>query len=92
MKTTLLIVGLFILAGCSLSSPYVDAEYGVATRAVQDQQVAFPEAPYAQQIPEGLGGITAEEVMNSHNQSYAKQEQGAGSMSFGLIGSSSGGE
>jgi len=73
MKTALIIVGLLLLAGCNPAAQ-LDQEYSKATQQVQDQQVAYPDAPFAKQTPEGMEGITAEAIMNTANKTYAVKE------------------
>ena len=91
MKTSLLIIGLFVLAGCS-SAPYLDAEYGLANQEAQDRQIAYPDAPFATTTPAGLDGIMAEEVMKAHSKTYAEKPVQTETLSFGLIGDSQGGK
>lgn len=65
---------LFLAAGCS-STPYLDRKFGKATQASLDQQVAYPNYRFAKKVPEGMVGITAEEVMDIYNKTYAEKPQ-----------------
>jgi hypothetical protein len=77
MKTVtvgLLMIVLTLLAGCA---PYanLDRQFGRATQASLDQQVAYPDYRYAKGTPEGMAGINAEEVMDIYNQTYAEKPE-----------------
>ena len=64
MKYGLLLIGLLLGAsGCaSMQEAYhLDREIGQASRASWEQQVAYPDAQ-TKQVPEGVAGITAEEI------------------------------
>ncbi|MCD6526027.1 MAG: hypothetical protein J7K75_03435 [Desulfuromonas sp.] len=75
MRAFLFIIAVsFVLSGCaSFEEAYhLDREFGEASQATWDQQIAYPEAPYADNVPETLSGITAEEVMSVHNETFAE--------------------
>ncbi|OQY25065.1 MAG: hypothetical protein B6I37_02340 [Desulfobacteraceae bacterium 4572_35.2] len=64
-----------VLSGCaSFEEAYqLDQEFGEASQITWDQQVANPDYRYAESMPENLSGITAEEVMNVHNETFAEE-------------------
>lgn len=78
MKFTTIAVSLsFLLAGCASleEAYYIDREFGQAQMASWDRQVAYPDNRHADKVPEGVAGITAEEVMSVHNRTFAKEPQ-----------------
>ena len=91
MKYKVLVIG-FILAlgGCaplektSFEEAYmVDQEFGQATQAAWANQVAYPDRQTVK-IPEGTEGITAEEIMDVYNQTFAEEPQQINVLEFGL--------
>jgi len=89
MKYTVLIIGLLVgLSGCaSFEEAYIyDHEYGQATQATFDSQVAYPDTQM-QEGPEGIAGITAEELMGVYNGTFAEKPQ---QMNILTLGSTSG--
>lgn len=50
---------------------HTDQNFGNASEETFAQQIAYPERPYAGETPEGMAGITSEEVMDVHNRTYA---------------------
>jgi hypothetical protein len=59
-----------LLSGCAVSQ--LDQEFGLATKASLDQQIVHTDNPHEGKIPEGMEGISAEELMNAYNSSYSK--------------------
>ena len=86
MKYKVLFIG-FILAlgGCaSVEEAYVlDREFGQATQAAWASQVAYPDRQTVK-TPEGTEGITAEEIMDVYNQTFAEKPQQINVLDFGL--------
>lgn len=86
MKYKVLVIG-FILAlgGCaSVEEAYVlDREFGQATQAAWASQVAYPDRQTIK-TPEGTEGITAEEIMDVYNQTFAEKPQQINVLDFGL--------
>lgn len=80
LTLALLVLGL-TLAGCT-SYPNLDREFGQATRTSLKRQVAFPADSHVRKVPEGMGGISAEEVMDTYNQTYAEKWQKTDAYSF----------
>ena len=70
MKTLWIGVAL-LLAGCSSVTEMnrIDQDYGRAARAAWDAQAAGSSA----RAPEGLAGITAEEIMAVYNGTFAEE-------------------
>lgn len=60
-------------AGCaSFQEAYdTDRNFGKASEETYAQHIAYPERPYAGETPEGMAGITSEEIMDVHNKTYA---------------------
>jgi len=73
-RIILAIIGVMLLGGCGIfNEAYVlDNEFGVATRASFDNQIAYPDYRYAGVNPEGLEGINAEGAMDVYNKSFAE--------------------
>lgn len=70
----LLLLGILTLTGCSAfeEAYYVDREFGKASQAAWDQQIVNKGQPYGDQTPEGMAGVTAEEVINVHTKTFAE--------------------
>ena len=62
-----------MVVGCS--SMKVDREFGSAQKNSWAKQIAYPESPYNDQKIEGIAGITAEEIMTVHNQTFAEKPE-----------------
>jgi hypothetical protein len=72
MKKMLVVpLALGLLVGCS-STPYVDKEFGQATRTAFETQIADQTYRHAEQTPEGLEGIVAEEVMTVYTDDFGQ--------------------
>lgn len=65
----------FVLSGCASMEEayYLDREFGEASMATWDQQVEFSDYRHADKAPVTLSGITAEEVMDVHNETFAEE-------------------
>jgi len=65
-----------IFSGCS--ALYTDREFGKAQMISADRQIAYPDYRYAQETPNTLEGILAEDVMQGYSESFkegfSKQE------------------
>ena len=89
MKYRVLMIGLLLgLGGCaSLEEAYIyDREFGQAIQTSLDSQIAYPDRQQ-NRTPEGSEGITAEEIMNVYNQTFAEKPQ---QINVLKLGSSSG--
>ena len=86
MKYLLLIVFGLLLTGCaSFQEAYIlDQEFGVASEAAWQQQIAVPAPSSADRVPMGIEGITAEEIMGVHNGTFAEKPMKQSVLSFGL--------
>jgi hypothetical protein len=75
-----------LLAGCASMEEayYVDREFGLAQQAAWDKQVAYPDYRHVAKIPEITEGITAEEIMNIYNQTYAEEPEQVDVFQLGL--------
>lgn len=76
MRAFLLTIAIIIvLGGCASveEAYYLDQEFGEASQITWDQQVANPDYRYVDKVPDTLGGITAEEVMAVHNETFAEK-------------------
>jgi hypothetical protein len=74
----LLLPGILMLAlftGCASfqEAYYIDHEFGQASQAAWDQQIVNKNQPYGDQPAEGLAGITAEEIIDVYNQTFAEK-------------------
>ena len=76
-RLTLIIAALALLAGCaSFEEAYhLDREYGLASQAAWDQQVAYPDYRYAVKTPEVTEGIIAEEIMDVYSETFAEEPE-----------------
>lgn len=86
MRTiALMTITLACLAGCASfeEAHHLDREFGVAQRASWNQQILHAE-PQDMTAPEGLEGITAEEVMNVYNGTFAKEPAKVNTFEFGI--------
>ncbi len=75
-----------LLAGCATleEAYYVDREFGQANQAAWDKMVAYPDYRHAGKTPEGTEGITAEEIMDVNNQTFAEKTQKTDIFQFGI--------
>jgi hypothetical protein len=76
MKSAILTVlsGALLLSGCaSFEEAYtLDREFGQASQAAWDQQIANPGVEIAA-APTGQEGITAEEIIGVYNKTFAEK-------------------
>jgi len=77
---------LFLLAGCaSMEEAYIlDREFGKAQMAAWDQQIINQNHPHGTIPPEGIEGITAEEIMGVYNGTFAEKPEKTEVLSFGV--------
>lgn len=93
MKTlTLIIAGALLLAGCASfeEAYYVDREYGQASMASWDQQIAYPDYRFANKAPVGSEGITAEKIMDVYNNTFAEPPKKQDVFQIDLTGENNG--
>jgi len=69
------LAGLVLASGCASMEEayYLDREFGQASQASFDQQILYPDYRYADQVPEGVPGIIAEEIMGVHIETYSEK-------------------
>jgi len=73
MKKTLLIMASgLLLAGCVAEAPYIDKEFGMATRDAFDSQIVHKDGQYADKSVEGMPGIHAEKVMETYHETFSE--------------------
>jgi hypothetical protein len=86
MKYLLLMVLGLLLTGCaSFQEAYIlDQEFGLASGAAWEQQIAFPAPSSVDRPPMGIEGITAEEIMGVYNGTFAEKPMEQSILSFGL--------
>lgn len=87
MNRVVLLIGVVtVLAGCAPfeDSYYLDREYGKASQAAWDAQVVRKNHPYADRVPEGMPGITSEEVVNIQNKTYAEKPRKSAIFDFDM--------
>jgi hypothetical protein len=70
-KMIVIPVALLLLAGCS-GAPHLDKEFGKASRQSFEMQIANPDYRYADKIPEGIAGLTAEGIMEVYTDDFDK--------------------
>lgn len=89
----LIIAGTLLLAGCASleEAYYVDREYGHASMASWDQQIAYPDYRFANKAPVGTEGITAENIMEVYNNTFAEPPKKLDIFQIDLTGENSGG-
>lgn len=85
----------FVLAAASLltacapeawrEAHYVDREFGKAQQITWDMLVAYPDAPHAAKIPEGMNGIVAEEVMDVYTKAFADRPKKVQVLELGVV-------
>ncbi len=73
MKKLIVIpVALLMLAGCS-GAPHLDKEFGKASRQSFEMQIANPDYRYADKIPAGIAGLTAEGIMEVYTDDFGEE-------------------
>jgi hypothetical protein len=90
-RIVLALIAVTALAGCTIFNEayLLDQEYGDATNASFESQIAYPDYRYANVIPEGMEGVNAEGTMDIYNKSF--QEEPAREIDlfeFGVAGDS----
>lgn len=70
-----IIAAMVLLSGCASfeEAYYVDREFGQAQQVTWDKQVAYQDYRHAAKTPEVIEGITAEEIMNVYNKTFAEE-------------------
>lgn len=71
-KLIVMPLALGLLVGCS-STPYVDKEFGQATRLALESQIADHSYQHAAKVPEGTAGIVAEEIMEVYTDDFGEE-------------------
>lgn len=61
-----------LLTACAMEAPYVDHEYGTATRDAFDRQIVYKDYRYADKKVESLPGIHAENVMQTYHGTFSE--------------------
>ena len=61
-----------ILVGCAAETPYIDHEFGTATRNAFDRQIVHQDYRYADKQVEGLPGIHSEKVMQTYHNTFSE--------------------
>jgi hypothetical protein len=87
MKRLVFIVAcMTLLGGCASfkEAYYLDREFGMASQAAWDKQVAYPDYRYAAKVPETTEGITAEGIMDVHNASFGEEPEQINVFQMGL--------
>lgn len=87
MKTLILMIaGIFLLSGCgSFQEAYqLDQEFGLASQDAWDKQIVHTDYRYAENTPEEIDGITAEEIMGVYNETFAKEPENVEIFQFGV--------
>lgn len=74
-KLIILPVALGLLVGCSSSTPYVDKEFGAASRMAFETQIADQTYRHADRVPEGMEGLTAEKIMKVYTDDFGKKPE-----------------
>ncbi len=77
---------LLVFAGCaSMEEAYVlDREFGKAQMAAWDQQIINKNHPHGTISPEGIEGITAEEIMGVYNGTFSEKPEQTNVFNFGV--------
>lgn len=86
LKVPLFSLSVLLLAGCagSYETNYVDAEFGQASRAAMDQQIAQPACMNEDKIPDGLTGLSAEELMTGYTGTFSRPTKTTNVFTFGV--------
>lgn len=73
MITLTAIIGLSLLmTACVSEAPYVDHEFGMATKDAFDRHIVHKDYAHAGKPVEGLAGIHAEPVMNTYQKTFSE--------------------
>jgi hypothetical protein len=89
MKRLILWGILPLLAACAPfeEAYYIEREFGKDSQAAWDAQIVNKDGRYRDRVPEGMSGITAEEVMNVRNQTFAEKPRKTQVFEIGMGGS-----
>lgn len=92
MKKLIIIpVAFGFLVGCSSNTPYVDKEFGEATRMAFEVQIADHTFQHADKVPDGISGLTAEKIMKVYTDDFGEEAKAqAEPTTFQTGGSSTG--
>ena len=92
LALVVLVAAVLLLAGCASfqDAYYTDHEFGQASQQTWNKVVANPEGCNAKKTPAGLEGITAEQIMNIHTQTFATPPQKTETFNMGLTNQSNG--
>ena len=66
------IVTSLLLTACAMEAPYVDHEYGMATRDAFERQILNKDYHHADKEVKGLPGIHAENVMRTYHETFTE--------------------
>lgn len=85
-RLALLIVSLFLVTGCASfqDAYYSDREFGQASQATWDAQVTYTDYRHTPKTPETIEGITAEEIMDVYNETFAEEPEDVDVITLGL--------
>jgi hypothetical protein len=77
---------LLFLSACApfQDTPYLEKEFGKASQAAWDAQIVNKGNPNAEKVPEGMAGITAEEIMGVKNKMFAEKINKSKIYDFGM--------
>lgn len=89
MKRMAVIGILLLLAACAPfeEAYYIEREFSKDSQAAWDAQIVNKDFRYADRVPEGMAGITAEEIMSSHTKTFAEKPSKSKIIEFGMGGS-----
>ncbi|HKK00736.1 MAG TPA: hypothetical protein VJ955_01095 [Desulfuromonadales bacterium] len=88
LALVVLVAAVLLLAGCASfqDAYYTDHEFGKASQQTWTNEVVYPEGRNVKKTPAGLEGITAEQIMNVHTQTFAVPPQKSNVMNMGITG------
>lgn len=67
-------------------TPYIDKEFGVASRESLARQAAYPAGRFADRAPAGLQGVTEEAVMKVLHGTFAEKPEPVQVFQLGVTG------
>lgn len=76
MKKMVCLIGVVaLIAGCApfQEAYYLDREFGNDSRAAWDAQIINQDQRYAEEVPDGMAGMTAEEIINIRTRTFAEK-------------------
>lgn len=82
----LIIASAALLSGCATTEEayYVDREFGMASQAAMDKQVAYTDYRYAEKTPETTEGIVAEEIMDVYTNTFGEEPENVEVFQMGI--------